>query len=41
MKTPRMVNAMGNIDDELITSTSGKGNKKNRNWIKWSFMFKK
>lgn len=36
MKTPRMVNAMGNIDDELITSTSGKGNKKNRNWIKWS-----
>ncbi len=35
MKIPRIVNAMGKIDDELIDNANGNGGK-NRRWIKWS-----
>lgn len=36
MKIPRIVNAMGKIDDELITSANGNRRKKNTPWVKWS-----
>ncbi len=34
MKTPRIVNAIENIDDELVSSAAESKKKKN-NWIKW------
>ncbi len=34
MKTPRIVNAIENIDDELVSSVFESKKKKN-NWVKW------
>lgn len=36
MKIPRIVNAMGHIDDDLVASANENGRKKNPRWIKWS-----
>lgn len=35
MKTPRITNAVGHIDDKLITDAAESRKKKNNNWIKW------
>lgn len=35
MKTPRIINAVGHIDDDLITTAQNEKKKHNR-WIKWS-----
>lgn len=38
MKIPRIANAMGYIDDELVTDAAGR-KKKNKNlWLKWGFV---
>ena len=36
MKIPRIANAVGHIDDDLIAAAAGTQRKTNRNpWIKW------
>ncbi len=35
MKTPRMANAVGQIDDDLITAAAECKKKKKNNWMKW------
>ena len=35
MKTPRIANAVGHIDDDLITAAAKCKKKKKSNWVKW------
>lgn len=36
MKTPRIANSVGHIDDDLITAAAAFKNKKKDNWMKWA-----
>ena len=35
MKTPRMANSVGHVDDDLITAAAECTKKKKSNWMKW------
>ncbi len=35
MKTPKIVNAIGHIDDELVCGAVAENKKKNNTWVKW------